>query len=224
MLNDKGDIEQYNLIYLKNNIKINKIVLDDLLKDESEFSSSNLFSNYYKIDKKNSSKDEMLITKSMKDNFEKKLRENELSKQEQRIKKGNCYDEDNNIIGNNKEDCNGIWDYIPRTSQECPYNESNKNYPNNFGKLVGDFCEFPNNMKIIGYRNFSKDPKFLPVCYNCKSDKRLFANNTLGFCCNDQKDKSLYPNLVTPDYVFKDDEDIRENYKDQLSIQNLSYK
>jgi len=224
LLNDKGDIDQYNLIYLKNNIEINKIVLDDLLKDETEVYSSNLFSNYYKIDKKNSSKDEMLITESMKDNFEKMLKERELSEQKKRIKKGNCYNEENNIIGDNKESCNAIWDYIPKTSQECPYNESNKNYPNNFGKLSGDFCELPNNMKLIGYRNFSKDPNYLPVCYNCEPNKRLFANKTLGFCCDDQKNKSLYPNLVTPDYAFKNDEELREKYEDQLSILNLSYK
>jgi hypothetical protein len=224
LLNDKGDIEQYNLIYLKNNIEINKLVLDDLLKDETEVSSSNLFSNYYKIDKKNSSKDEMLITESMKDNFKKMLKERELSEQKERIKKGNCYDEDNNIIGINKEECNAIWDYIPKTSQECPYNESNKNYPNNFGKLKDNYCELPNNMKLIGYRNFSKDPNYLPVCYNCEPNKRLFANKTVGFCCDDQKDKSLYPNLVTPDYAFKNDEELREKYEDQLSIKNLSYK
>jgi len=244
-LNDKGEIDGSNLIYLKNNIEINKIILDDLDDENvSSVTSINRFDDYYKINSiilkendiasaniKINSENEMLITDSMKKNFAKVLeekenfvREKEFLEKEERIKKGNCYDDDNNIIGNNREECDGIWDYIPKTSNECPYNQSNQNYPNTFGKLLENYCELPNNMRIIGYRNFSKDLNFLPLCYNCKTDKRLFANKTLGFCCNDQKDKSLYPNLVTPDYAFKKDEELREKYIDQLTIKNLSYK
>jgi hypothetical protein len=231
-LTDTGDFYPYDLINLRNDLKVNCINLDDLVQEDSILKISSFGENnyYYKIpsilekDRNKSSLEEMSITEDMKRSFENDLQKRELSESKQKIFRGSCFDEDNNIIGEKIETCTfGTWDIIPRLSQECPYYKSNKNYPNDFGKLIDNYCELPNNMKLVGYRNYSKDPTFLPLCYNCEKDKRLFSNQTVGFCCDDQNDKDKYPNLITPDYVFKDDFNLRMKYKDNFEILNLSY-
>lgn len=222
-LTDTGELYPSNLIDLRNDLQINCIILDDLIKDDNvNIHSIQEYNNYYRIPSVSS--DEMMITDTMKIEFEKMLEKRQLSEQKDIIfKEGSCFDDNNNIINQNRDECVGLWDTIPKTSEECPYYDSNQNYPNDFGKVVDNYCELPNNMKNVGYRNYSKDPQFLPLCYNCNKEKRLFANRTLGFCCDDQKDKTLYKNLLTPDYAFKHDEELREKYKDALSIMNLSY-
>jgi hypothetical protein len=227
-LTDTDELYPSNLIDLRNDLQINSIILDDMMEDD-HINSIQEYNNYYRLpsilNKNNkSSLDEMIITDTMKINFEKMLKQRQLSEQKDVIfKEGSCFDDNNEITNKNRDECIGIWDTIPKTSEECPYYESNKNYPNDFGKVVDNYCELPNNMKLVGYRNYSKDPQFLPLCYNCNNDKRLFANKTLGFCCDDQKDKTLYKNLNTPDYAFKNDEVLREKYKDKFSLLNVNY-
>lgn len=199
--------------------------------DNRDINSFNIFNYFYKIPssiktKEKSSFDEMFITETMKLNFEKILLNKELENQKEKINNGYCFDENGNMVTKSKEECIDIytWDYPVNNSKECAYYKSNKNYLNDFGKLINNNCELPSNMKLIGYRHFSKDPQFLPLCYNCEPNKRLFVNKTLGLCCYDQKDKLKYPNLITPDYAFKDDEEIRNVYKEQLNLLGLSSK
>lgn len=230
-LTDTGEFYPYDLNNLRNDLKVNCINLDDLVREDNIFKISSFgeYNNYYKIpsilekDKGKSSLEEMIITEDMKQSFENVLQKRQLSESNQKTFKGSCFDDNNNVIGEKIDECTGTWDVIPKISQECPYYKSNKNYPNDFGKLVDNYCELPNNMKLVGYRNYSKDPTFLPLCYNCEKDKRLFANQTVGFCCDDQNDKEKYPNLISPDYAFKNDFNLRLKYKDDFEMINLSY-
>ena len=65
------------------------------------------------------------------------------------------------------------------------------------GVSLGDgYCEMPTNVKRIGFREYDKN--IPPFCYNC--------NNPTEFeCCEEQKDRDLYPNLKSPDYMFEND-------------------
>lgn len=78
-------------------------------------------------------------------------------------------------------------------STDCPYYSKNKNYKNKRGGCHNGYCEFP-----IGYLDGN------PYCYNCNNihDPR---------CCDDQKNRDLYPDLLSPDYAFEMDEFEREN-------------
>lgn len=111
----------------------------------------------------------------------------------------------------------------PRYDFQCPFHRANKNYPNNFGRVFEDKCQLPLNMQLSGLDDYSKDPQFAPLCYNCKEDKRLgtIETSTLGMCCDDQLNKELYPNLVSPDYAYENDAPLREKYKDMFISKNL---
>lgn len=115
-----------------------------------------------------------------------------------------------NQLYTTREECvtNGeSWDIPPRTSEECPFYKSNKNYPNQFGKLIDGNCELPLNMKRLTYRYYSLQPEHAPLCYNCKQSNKL-----LDYCCNDQNNLSKYPNLKSPDYAFENDLNVRNKY------------
>jgi hypothetical protein len=157
-----------------------------------------------------------------------------------------CFDTDKNVDFNinksnidNKEDCegidgkNGIWDKICESNNECPFYKKNKNYTNEFGKCQSNgYCEFPLNMKNVSY---TKPSKTQPLCYNCKpiyknyneplDTKNYYKLNDnlekcVGLdchkCCEDQKNKSLYPELNGPDYAFHDDFVRRNQNENQL--------
>lgn len=168
----------------------------------------------------------MAITDEMRQNFELELKLREQRERERSLA-GFCYST-TNLTANTKQECidsGGIWDYPPETSYECPYYSSNENYPNSFGNLVGDKCQLPKNMQIIGHRNYSLDPKLAPLCYNCNKDTSImYGVGTLGFCCDDQNDKSKYPQLITPDYAFDGDQDARIKYFDDLRLKGLNVK
>ena len=60
----------------------------------------------------------------------------------------------------------------------------------------------PLNVKRIRYKLYDKNTK--PFCYNC--------NNLLqADCCDDQKNRELYPNLKSPDYAFSSSKYIDSN-------------
>lgn len=109
----------------------------------------------------------------------------------------------------NGDQCNanlGHWDKPVVADAECPYFLANKNYVNRLGGVSpdGQFCEMPINTKRVGYRFTSADPMNKPHCYGC----RIGADGnpgTIGPCCDEQTNKQLYPNLVTPDFAFPGD-------------------
>lgn len=107
----------------------------------------------------------------------------------------------------------GYWSVPCKKNVECPFNKSNKNYPNSFGKCRPDgYCEIPLGVKPLGYRNYyQKDTDRKALCYNCSSSEwRPYTE--LGTCCEEQKDRSKYPFLKTPDYAFKNDKTARFNH------------
>ena len=106
----------------------------------------------------------------------------------------------------------GIFDKPCKEDKECPYFQSNKNYPNNFGKCINNKCQLPINMTNIGYHYYVSDKNSAPLCYNCNEKKFNATSSELGNCCNEQNDKKKYPFLKSPDYAFKDDLLIRKNY------------
>lgn len=123
----------------------------------------------------------------------------------------------------NKEECQnvgGIWDK-PAKSEECPYYLANKNYNNKRGGSKAGYCELPIGMKLNGYRFYDKSPEYAPLCYNCKEGNS--GPGSIGPCCEEQKDKSLYPNLSSPDYAFPDDLIDRTQSKEQFRERGLSW-
>jgi hypothetical protein len=92
-----------------------------------------------------------------------------------------------------------------KTNEECPFYKANKNYNNERGGCNEGFCEMPVGVDSIGYHFFSGTP----MCYNC-------GDSETEKCCNDQKDKYKFPNLITPDFAFSNDYNPRMNQRKTL--------
>lgn len=238
-LTDTGDyIQQIDGVFeskLQKNINVIAIVMDLLpltseingFADQTGYED---FTKFYTIKNTLSLMDpfltsgkDMLITPKMRMDFESELKMRE-ERDKDKLRPGFCY----NINGkvNTKEECTssgGVWDYPPKNSEECPYYSSNKNYPNNFGGLQGDKCNLPRNMQLVGNRNYSANPEYAPICYNCNpQNSKMIGEGTLGFCCEDQKDKTRYSKLTSPDYAFNGDQEIRNKYSDRFTMLGLS--
>lgn len=114
------------------------------------------------------------------------------------VNKANC----ENIYFKTNEPKNiiGVWDKKCQKDTECPFFKANKNYPNNFGKCNNGNCELPLGAIRISPRKFKINSVLM--CHNCKKGTN---------CCNKQKDKRLYPNLKSPDYMFLGDSNLRNN-------------
>lgn len=116
--------------------------------------------------------------------------------------------------------CSGKWDIPCKSNNECPFFNANKNYENNRGGCNNGFCEMPTNVNVIGHHYYDKNQ---PICYNCqkigknKNCKGIKCNQ----CCEEQKNRHLYPHLKTPDFAFKDDYVPRTNQKDTLAQHQL---
>jgi hypothetical protein len=238
-LTDTGDyiqdLDETSLIQLQQNISVVTISLEesivqftlpgfeDRIGSEEFYHFYNILNPLHLMDPFVTSGKNMVITDEMRANFAEELEERKRREQE-RQKAGFCYNT-TNLLANTKDECidsGGIWDYPPDTSYECPYYLANENYPNDFGGLRGDKCELPRNMSIIGNRNYSVDPKYRALCYNCNKDSILIGEGTLGYCCEDQNDRTKYPMLITPDYAFDNDTEIRQKYSDRFFGKGLS--
>lgn len=211
----------------KSDINIKYIGLDNDLNYFTTYPSDPLLLKEYEIKNKYflmdpflTSRKEMEITNEDQTNFNKVV----MGKYNQTMhpKSGVCYKSNNPNISSKEEcvDIGGVWDYPVTKDQECPFYMSNQNYPNTFGAANNNICSMPINMQVIGNRFYDLDPKYKPLCYNCKSN--LIGKDTLGMCCDDQKNKEMYPNLITPDYAFIGDTINRTKYKQQLNSNNLS--
>ena len=125
-----------------------------------------------------------------------------------------------------KKDClndkngQGIWDEPCTVNEDCHFYKSNLNYDNEFGKCNNGYCEMPLNVNLYGYKKFTTDDKNLALCHNCHID------NCTGLgchqCCEEQKDRKLYPKLKGPDYAFKNDIYQRIGQNDHFLNKNLS--
>lgn len=102
----------------------------------------------------------------------------------------------------------GVWDRPCKSNDECPYFNTNKNYPNQFGKCMENGkCEMPIGIETIGYRQISSGSE--PLCYNCPPEMK---NNGNHKCCNLQEN---------PDYMYQNDLNVREKHKDILESKGL---
>ena len=122
------------------------------------------------------------------------------------------------IEDENKNKNKGIWDKPCKTNEDCPFYKANQNYDNELGGCVNGYCEFPINMKTLSFTKAENKP----VCYNCNYNKDCVGIDC-NLCCEEQKNNSLYPNLLSPDYAFGQDYYIRnkETIKNQLVSKGL---
>ena len=116
--------------------------------------------------------------------------------------------------------CPGKWDVQCSSDSECPYYMANRNYTNTRGGCVKGYCELPVNVGNVGYHYTDYNQ---PLCYNCKKvgKNKNCSGITCNQCCEEQKDRYLYPELDTPDFAFKDDYTARIASKEQLKKRNL---
>lgn len=124
-----------------------------------------------------------------------------------------CEKEYEKIDGKLKKlDIVGIWDKPCITNEECPFYQKNKNYPNNYGKCLGNgYCEIPVGINQLSPHFFKNKER--GICYNCKKGIN---------CCKEQEnDRTKYPNLNSPDYFFKGNKRDRVKYYNLLTKKNL---
>jgi len=114
----------------------------------------------------------------------------------------NKYECENNYDYYGKKKKSGKWDIKCVSNEECPFYKANKNYENDFGGCINGFCELPLNMDNISPHFFNDNVKKQPYCYSYKNGNYE--------SCHLQNNKELYPNLISPDYAFKGDLEIRE--------------
>lgn len=135
-----------------------------------------------------------------------------------------CYGNVN--IVNNKYECNSLynvdgtpktyyslWDKRCKVNTDCPYYQSNKNYPNERGGCLDGFCEFPVGIKRLGFTKYDDKDLNNPLCYEC-SDM-----NDLECCKRIQRGTGK-----TPDYVFSDDFQDRVKNNMNTIISLLEYR
>lgn len=89
------------------------------------------------------------------------------------------------------------WDRPCLQNDECPFYQSNKNYKNYRGGCIDGRCEMPIGVEPVSYRMYNKTSQ--PSCHGC-----MDPTNTK--CCEEQKNKNIYPYLSTPDYAFELDQ------------------
>lgn len=127
----------------------------------------------------------------------------------------------NTCISPSKEHGVGIWDNPCKYNEDCPFYKKNNNYPNNRGGCNNGYCEMPVNVKLFGYKEYSSNAD--AICYNCDKDKMPGCKGIeCNMCCDDQKDKKIYPYLNGPDYAFENDFQDRINKKEIFIKNNIS--
>ena len=77
----------------------------------------------------------------------------------------------------------------------------------------------PVNVKLFGYKEFSDTAD--AVCYNCKKTPEC-KGIECNMCCEEQKDKKLYPYLSEFNYAFENDFEERINKSDYFKKNNIS--
>ena len=99
----------------------------------------------------------------------------------------------------------GVWDEPCLYDEDCPFYRKNLNYPNNRGGCIKGHCEMPVNVGRIGFKHTNTTRcANRPLCYNCKI-KGGCIGLECNMCCEDQKNRDMYPSLKSPDYVFEND-------------------
>jgi len=85
------------------------------------------------------------------------------------------------------------WDAPCLQNEDCPFYKANRRYENTRGGcLAFGMCELPVGVKRLGFRKYSTDPPYQPICHGCVGDPN---------CCKKQG---------RPDYAFPNDRDERQ--------------
>ena len=179
--------------------------------EQNSFSEVNKDNDFFKISNKlhlltpfPTSYNDMIITQNMQNAFNEKLKTDiRTTNSIGSVNSGLCFGIPNASSQTNQNDCKtfgGIWDTPPITNFDCPFYKKNSNYPNEFGGIVattnGNYCQMPLGIKQTSFKTFDKNST--PICTNCKN---IIGN--IGNCCADQTNILTYPNLKSPDYIFK---------------------
>jgi len=107
------------------------------------------------------------------------------------------------------------WDRRCSSNDDCPFYQKNKNYKNyRGGCLDNGMCELPLGLKKVSWRKYDKNSK--AICYNCKDDLN-------PFCCEEQNDKKIYPELKSADYAFPLDSFDRMNQLKESKIKWFNF-
>lgn len=121
------------------------------------------------------------------------------------------------------ENGTGVWDKSCSYDEDCPYFKRNRNYPNSRGGCIKGYCEMPINLKRFGYKQINDAKVDDIICYNCKKDEsQTCVGLNCNKCCEEQKDKSKYPNLNGPDYAFEKDFSDRIKHTNIFRRKNIS--
>ena len=130
------------------------------------------------------------------------------------------------ISPSHEDPSTGIWDEPCLYDEDCPFFNMNTNYPNKRGGCFDGYCEMPTNLKPLGYKKYisgTPKKKLKALCYNCKKKNTPNCNGMkCNMCCDDQKNKKLYPELDSPDYVFPNDFNERIKYSNIFNSKNIS--
>lgn len=209
-------VYKFTIIVLKNIFNVSKICLEGMTTNLYNQNLNSNFSYYdenikdiYKIENLNEILEKENVNTIFIENFNNKEINNE---------KYQCFGSE----GNNKYDCEneyddygnkkkpGKWDRKCVLNEECPFYKSNKNYKNEFGGCIDGYCELPLNMESISPHYYKEDINKQPYCHNYS----LLSNQKYDSCYL-QNNKFLYNDFKSPDYAFKNDENIRNvNIKD----------
>lgn len=85
------------------------------------------------------------------------------------------------------------WDAPCLRNEDCPFYKANRRYPNSRGGCLSlGMCELPVGVKRLGFRKYSTDAPYQPICHGCVKDPN---------CCKKQR---------SPDYAFINDRDERQ--------------
>lgn len=85
------------------------------------------------------------------------------------------------------------WDRRCKIDEDCPFYQANNNYMNYRGGCANGYCEMPLGIQRLAFRMYNESSK--PYCHNCKDP-------SISQCCEEQKNRKLYPELIGPDYAF----------------------
>jgi hypothetical protein len=119
------------------------------------------------------------------------------------------------------ENGTGVWDKSCIYDEDCPYYKRNRNYPNSRGGCKNGYCEMPLNLKRFGYKQINDGKLDSVICYNCKKEKDSECEGlNCNKCCEEQKDKSKYPDIISPDYAF--DRDFNERIKNRKYFEKIN--
>ena len=220
-INTKNNKSKYEKKYqqiIQGIIENGKKIINNTLKEKSKFNKERDYS----------LNSDPILTKELKESSNKIKWKSSIDELSMMYQCYNPYNEEEVLeILNNRVLCEsyhksidslGVWDRKCVKDEECPFYQSNKNYPNNFGGCVEGGCQMPLGIRRIGKRKI--DNESVPLCYNCP-EEHINKSSSLKEnknCCFLQSDDSK---LLSPDYIFERDKPTREKNKDVLKRRGL---